>query len=203
MIIRRSVLAGGTLLVPVVARATDLRVRLTTEKGAIDIALFGERAPITVANFLRYLDAGRYGKSGSFYRTVRPKGDVNATPINVIQGGLRQPDAPDAGIAVEGTDRTGLTHLDGTVSMARMAPGWATPLATSEFFVCIGSAKGLDAGGARNADGQGFAAFGKVVAGMDVVRAIHQLPTGDEMAGTNWTGQMLRPPVRFLDARRL
>lgn len=208
MIGRRAVLAGGALLIPAAARAAGLGVRLRTELGEIDLDLAAEAAPKTVANFLRYVDRGLYARRGSFYRAVRPQGDVNGTPINVVQGGLFDPDPPFDGIRVETTRDTGLTHQDGTLSMARMAPGWATPLATSEFFVCIGDARGLDFGGARNADGQGFAAFGRVTRGMEVVGAIHQAPTGDgpadrNYAATNWKGQILERPVRITQAIRL
>jgi peptidyl-prolyl cis-trans isomerase A (cyclophilin A) len=93
-------------------------------------------------------------------------------------------------IALERTSKTGLLHRDGTVSMARGGPDTAT----SSFFVCLGDQPSLDAGGARNPDGQGFAAFGRVVAGMDVVRRIHQSPA---------QGETLTPPVRILSARRV
>jgi peptidyl-prolyl cis-trans isomerase A (cyclophilin A) len=209
MIVRRTVLAGAASLA-MASRAYafsmgagGVGVRLKTTAGDIDLELAAEQAPKTVANFLRYADQGLYARNGSFYRTVRPQGDVNATPINIIQGGLFDPNPPFDGIAIETTRDTGLTHVDGTLSMARKAPGWSTPLATSEFFVCIGDAKALDFGGARNADGQGFAAFGRVARGMEVVRAIHVMPTGAEMAGTIWAGQILHTPVRITGLQRL
>lgn len=203
---RRELLLAGFGLVAAGCRPTstarEVGVRIATPLGDIGLALFPERAPATVANFLRYLDGGHYA-AGSFYRTVKPRGDSNPVPINVIQGGILRDPAPFEGIEVETTRETGLSHVDGVVSMARMVPGWSTPLATSEFFICIGDNQALDAGGERNADGRGFAAFGRVAFGMDVVRAIHARPTGPGMEGTHWAGQMLETPVRFQDARRV
>ena len=192
--------AGIALAAGSAARAEDFRIRLATRIGDIDLEL-SDRAQMTVRNFLRHIADGEYRRA-SFYRTVRPAGDSNAIPIEVIQGGPRNPEAPFKGIPVETTLKTGLTHKAGTISMARMAPGWRTPLATTEFFICLGDSPGLDFGGARNPDGQGFAAFGQVTSGMEVVRAIHAMPTGDDMEGTTWAGQILTHPVIF-NARRL
>lgn len=172
------------------------RVAITTELGTIVVEVYPDRAPLTAANFLAYADRGIYdGGAASFYRTVRLDPDnqpANEVKIEVIQGGLGFEEQPGAlpPIAHETTEATGLAHLDGTVSMARDQPGSAS----SELFICVGDQPDLDFGGRRNPDGQGFAAFGRVVEGMEVVRAIHRHPAD---------GQMLDPPVAILGVRRI
>ncbi|MCA9289699.1 MAG: peptidylprolyl isomerase, partial [Phycisphaerales bacterium] len=177
---------------PEPATPAPVRVRMTTELGEIDFEIDLARAPGTAANFLRYVDAGRYD-GGRFHRTVRPDTEVRQdVPIEVVQGGVApgKSDADFAPIPLERTVATGLRHLDGTLSMARDGPDTAT----SDFFVCIGDQPLLDFGGARNPDGQGFAAFGRVVHGMEVVRAIQAAPAD---------GQSLAPPVTIRTVRRL
>jgi len=172
--------------------APPVRVELQTDKGAIEIEVDAAHAPRSAANFLRYVDAGRYD-GGRFHRTVtlgnQPQSPVK---IEVVQAGVppaqEKQDFPP--VALERTKDTGLLHKDGTVSMARAGPDTAT----SDFFICIGDQPALDFGGKRNPDGQGFAAFGRVVKGMDVVRKIQ--------AGAA-EGQSLKPPVRILRAKRL
>jgi len=173
------------------ARPGEVVVVIETERGQVQVAVDTQRAPKTAENFLRYVDAGHYD-GGVFHRTVtldnQPDKQVK---IEVIQGGV-DPARKGQGfgpIAIERTRDTGLRHLDGTLSMARDGPDTAT----SDFFLCIGAQASLDFGGARNPDGQGFAAFGRVLAGMDVVRAIQASPA---------EGQRLTPPVRILKARR-
>jgi peptidyl-prolyl cis-trans isomerase A (cyclophilin A) len=168
-----------------------VRVVLQTEKGDIELELDEARAPKTVRNFLMYLDAGLY-EGGVFHRTVKPDNQPNnAVKIEVIQGGINpaRQSEDKAPIALERTRDTGLKHLDGTVSMARDTPDTAT----SDFFICVGAQPELDFGGKRNPDGQGFGAFGRVVKGMDVVRAIQQAPASE---------QKLTPPVKILKALR-
>jgi peptidyl-prolyl cis-trans isomerase A (cyclophilin A) len=179
------------------AKPREVRVRLVTEKGAIIIALYPDLAPITVANFLAYADQGLM-KGGSFYRTVSPKNDNNPATISVIQGGLGDAGTHLAPITHETTKVTGLRHVDGVISMARDKPGSAT----SEFFICLGDNPALDYGGARNKDGQGFAAFGKVVKGMDVVRAIHDAPTVTKADDPYMKGQIIDKPVKILELSR-
>jgi peptidyl-prolyl cis-trans isomerase A (cyclophilin A) len=160
------------------------QVLFETDRGDIRAELYPQQAPATVANFLRYVDAQLFD-STTFYRVVRLDNQPNnAVKIEVIQGGIGFDDDPRPfpPIAHETTDRTGLRHRDGTLSMARNGPGTAS----SEFFICVGDQPALDFGGRRNPDGQGFAAFGRVVAGMPVVRTIQQQP--DSL-------QMLRTPV--------
>jgi peptidyl-prolyl cis-trans isomerase A (cyclophilin A) len=167
-------------------------VVMQTSLGAITLEIFVREAPVTAANFLRYVDEGRFA-GASFYRVVRMDNQPdNPVKIEVIQGGLGFDDRerPFPPIAHETTRRTGIRHLDGTLSMARNQPGSAS----SEFFICVGDQPELDFGGRRNPDSQGFAAFGRVTAGMDVIRKIHQLPA---------KGQMLVEPVRILSISRL
>lgn len=152
---------------------------MKTDLGDVVVKIYLEQAPVTAANFLRYVDEGRMVGS-AFYRVVRldnqPDNDII---IEVIQGGPgrqgRERQLP--AIEHETTQITGIKHLDGVISMARNEPGTAT----AEFFFCIGDQPSLDFGGMRNPDGQGFAAFGRIIKGMDVVKKIQQLePGGDQ-----------------------
>lgn len=166
-------------------------VIIETEAGAIDITLDDDQAPGTVANFLRYVDAGMYD-GGRFHRVVRLDNQPNdAIRIEVIQGGVNLERMTENGapIPLERTSETGLRHLDGTISMARFRPDSAV----SDFFICIGDQPELDFGGMRNPDGQGFAAFGQVTDGMDVVRTIQ--------AGTT-DSQTLIFPARIISVKR-
>jgi peptidyl-prolyl cis-trans isomerase A (cyclophilin A) len=179
------------------ARAGEVRVKMVTEKGTIVIALDLAHAPITAGNFLAYADKGLMN-GGSFYRTVSPRNDNNPATISVIQGGLGDGGARLAPIVHETTKATGLKHKDGVISMARNEPGSAT----SEFFICLGDNPALDYGGARNKDGQGFAAFGRVVEGTDVVRAIHAAATETRGDDPYMKGQIIKKPVRILELSR-
>ena len=167
------------------------RVALRTSLGEIVLEVDVVRAPVSARNFLRYVDAHRYD-GGAFHRTVTTSPDNqprSAVKIDVVQaGGAPGTDLPP--IPLERTRDTGLAHVDGAISMARDGPDTAT----SDFFVCVGAQPSLDHGGKRNPDGQGFAAFGRVVKGMDVVRRIHAAPA---------EGQSLHPPVPILEAVRL
>lgn len=167
------------------------QVLIATELGDIHVAIDLENAPITSANFLRYVDAGLFD-SACFYRVVRPDNQPkDSIRIAVIQGG-RYEKKETGGfppIAHETTEQTGIRHLNGVISMARWTPGTAT----SEFFICVGDQPDLDFGGKRNPDGQGFAAFGKVTTGMDVVMKIHAIEA---------PGQYLEKPVLIYSMRR-
>lgn len=191
---RRAVLIALTGPLIAAARDRSVRVKMVTEKGTIVLALYPDRAPITVANFLAYVDKGLMA-GATFYRTVSPRNDNNPATISVIQGGLGDAGQPLPPIAHETTKVSGIRHTDGVISMARDAPGSAT----SEFFICLGDNPALDYGGARNKDGQGFAAFGRVVEGMDVVRAIHAAPTAARADDPYMKGQMIEKPVRILE----
>jgi peptidyl-prolyl cis-trans isomerase A (cyclophilin A) len=164
-----------------------LLVVLETDLGKIEMEIDTQNAPVTSANFLDLVHHGFYD-GGVFHRTVTPKNQPdNKIKIEVIQGGpspkLSEKDRPP--IRLERTNGTGLRHKDGTISMARDGPDTAI----GDFFICIGDQPELDFGGHRNPDGQGFAAFGHVTKGMDVVRKIQQAPAD---------GQKLTPPIKIL-----
>lgn len=146
-------------------------VILETELGTFTIAVDEKNAPVTAANFLRYVDGG-YLNDATAYRIVTDTNEPQKpVKIEVVQWGYGVSDekpAPFPPIAHETNDKTGIKHKNMTVSMARFAPGSAA----SEFFICIGDQPELDFGGRRNADGQGFAAFGQVTEGEDTVRRI-------------------------------
>ena len=183
---------GGADSPPPPAAAEDpVRVVVETEMGTFELDVDVDRAPVTAENFLRYVDGGFYD-GGTFFRTVHADNQPDdSIRIAVVQGG-RNPDMEAESfppIPLERTSETGITHLDGTVSMARGGPDTAT----QSFFICMGAQPSLDFGGMRNRDGQGFAAFGRVVAGMDVVRAIHRAP---------YEAQQLTPPVQITRAYR-
>ncbi len=168
-----------TFLMVSCARETIIPISMETELGTIQLELYPDRAPITVSNFLRYVDENRY-EDLHFYRVVhmenQPDNDVK---IEVIQGGLGFDKHPMElpTIVHETTDKTGIRHLNGTLSMARLEPGTAS----SEIFICINDQPELDYSGKRNPDDQGFAAFGKVISGMDVIRKIQLLPETKQM----------------------
>jgi peptidyl-prolyl cis-trans isomerase A (cyclophilin A) len=192
ILIRRflpAVVAGLALATSAAAQVLP-RVIIETRLGNIEVEVDTIKAPITSANFLRYVDLGFY-RFGRFHRTVRDDNQPNnKVKIAVIQAGLdsfRVKDFPP--IALERTRVTGLSHKDGTISMARDGPDTAT----SEFFICLGDQKELDYGGKRNPDGQGFAAFGRVVLGMDVVAKIHR---------SSATSQRLMPPIAITNIVR-
>ncbi len=186
-------IVAATAIAAVVSSArpvaqSPVRVRVQTELGDIVMEIDAKRAPNTAANFLRYLNAGHYD-GGTFHRTVKMDNQPDSpVKIEVIQAGVN-PDRAKEGfppILLERTSVTGLRHTDGVISMAR---GQADS-ATSGWFICINDQPSLDYGGARNPDGQGFAAFGRVVQGMDVVRKIQQAPNTD--------AQRLTPPIKIL-----
>ena len=184
-------LAGAAVGPAPQAAAAAVRVIVETAVGEIELEIDVARAPNTAANFLKYVDAGLYD-GGRFHRTVRADNQPKDTiKIAVIQGAAdterRSSFLP--AIALERTNTTRVPHKDGTLSMARAGPDTAT----HGFFICVGDQPELDFGGRRNADGQGFAAFGRVVRGMDVVRAIHAAPAD---------GQTLTPPIAIRTVRR-
>ena len=168
-----------------------VRVLIRTELGDVEAELDPKRAPRTVANFLKYAD-GKFYDGGVFHRTVTPDNQPgNRVKIEVVQASINPASTRDEfpPIKLERTRDTKLRHRDGTISMARDGPDTAT----SDFFICVGDQPELDFGGKRNPDGQGFAAFGRVVKGMDVVRKIQAAPA---------RGQTLTPPVKILSVRR-
>jgi peptidyl-prolyl cis-trans isomerase A (cyclophilin A) len=173
------------------ARAEPVRVLIQTDRGDIELELDTEKAPITTANFLRYV-GGKFYDGGRFHRTVKADNQPdNKVKIEVIQAGINPDRMKDEfpPIKLERTRDTDLRHRDGTISMARDGPDTAT----SDFFICVGDQPELDFGGKRNPDGQGFAAFGRVVKGMDVVKMIQ---------ASKAEGQTLKPQVRIVRVTR-
>jgi peptidyl-prolyl cis-trans isomerase A (cyclophilin A) len=172
-------------------------VVIETEKGAIEIEVDTVRAPSTAANFLKYVD-GRFYDGGIVNRAVRPDNTIrHDVEIQVIQFQIDPARSKEQfpPIALERTSVTGLKHVNGAVSMARSGPDTAT----ASFSIAIGDQPELDFGGKRNADGQGFAAFGRVLRGMEVVRAIQASPTGK---GGAYGTETLDPPIKILKAYR-
>jgi peptidyl-prolyl cis-trans isomerase A (cyclophilin A) len=190
---RRTLLRSPLIALPLLAQQDAsmgrVVVRFETELGDIEVALSGDRAPVTVRNFLRYADAGLYN-GGVFHRTVKTSKGSRADnqpqspiKIDVVQGGINPAQRVSyEPIPLERTSKTGLRHIDGAISMARSGPDTAT----SDFFFCIGDQPELDFGGKRNPDGQGFAAFGLVLKGKGVLDRIQNSPA---------EGQRLKPPV--------
>lgn len=168
-----------------------VRVRIVTSEGPIVVALDPRRAPLTTANFLAYVDDGRLDGT-RFYRASRRRA---APRFGFVQGGI-DTDARRAldPVALEPTTRTGIRHLDATISMARNSREGS---ATGNFFITVGAIPDMDARG----DYAGYAAFGRVVAGMDTVRRILAKPTGG--GSDAMKGQMILDPVRLIAARRL
>ncbi|MBS1701060.1 MAG: peptidylprolyl isomerase [Armatimonadetes bacterium] len=180
----------GLLLVPFALPSAKPKVVIETTLGDITVELEPDKAPVTTKNFLRYVDAGRY-EDARFHRTVTMDNQPDKKiKIEVIQGGVNpkfeKMDYP--AIKLERTNKTGLKHLDGTISMARDG----ADTATSDFFICIGDQPELDFGGKRNPDGQGFAAFGHVVKGMEIVKKIQGQPSKE---------QSLTPPITIKNIR--
>ncbi|MDB5688169.1 MAG: cyclophilin type peptidyl-prolyl cis-trans isomerase [Sphingomonas bacterium] len=182
-----------TVDAPAAPRAGGLvRVRLETSAGPIVVAVDVRRAPITAGNFLRYVDEKRLDGT-TFYRAARSR---NNPKSGLVQGGNNHKVSRSlAPIAHEPTSRTGLRHVDGTLSMARNAPGSAM----GDFFITVGAAKYLDA----RPGYPGYAAFGHVVSGMDVVGRILALPTYPGGYSIETMGQSIRRPVRIVAARRV
>ncbi len=169
-------------------------IEIQTKLGGIEVELYPDKAPKTVAAFLSYIDSGFY-KNASFYRVLNQDNQPSdAFKAELIQGGLFQSNykrfASIPGIEHETTKQTGVLHTDGAISLARLAPGTAS----TEFFICIGDQPGFDYGGENNPDKQGYAAFGKVVKGMNIVRIIYNRPEDD---------QDFHPPVAIFDIVRL
>ena len=173
-------------------------VVLATELGDIVIEVYTARAPHSARSFLDFVDAGLY-EGATFYRTVMPENDKGEPPISVIQGGLDDDSNTMSPVPHETTQDTGILHTDGIVSLARTEPGTANAAA---FFICIGDQPGLDFGAKRNPDGLGFAAFGKVTTGMDVVLAIHQREALGPSDSDYTKGQMITRPVLIKSASR-
>ncbi|HZL10466.1 MAG TPA: peptidylprolyl isomerase [Prolixibacteraceae bacterium] len=181
------VLANFLLLSSFAQKTVNCEIK--TSMGNIQIELYPEKAPQTVANFLKYVDHQLYDGT-SFYRVCTPENEKERTiQIQVIQGGEISKAKLFEPISLETTKQTGIHHLNGTLSMARDTPNSAT----SSFFICIKNQPELDYAGKRNSDGQGFAAFGKVTSGMKVVRKIQAQKESE---------QYLIDPVKIFTIRR-
>jgi peptidyl-prolyl cis-trans isomerase A (cyclophilin A) len=195
---RRELLAAGGALAawPAAAQPAPVRVNLETGAGRIVLELYPDKAPLTAANFLRYVDRKLYDGS-TIYRAVRAPG---LPEPGLIQGGLKNdPKKLLPPVAHESTTQTGILHKDGAISLARREQGSAT----SDYFICVGDAPYLDANPSQPGDNAGFAAFGRVVEGMDVARKILAMPTSPTEGSAEMKGQMLEPPVPIATARRV
>ncbi|MBE7171997.1 MAG: peptidylprolyl isomerase [Williamsia sp.] len=168
-------------------------VIIETKFGKIEAELYPQQAPKTVGAFLSYVDSGFY-KNSLFYRVLNDGNQPSdAYKAELIQGGIWRSNYKKSqtikGVPHESTAQTHILHKDGVLSLARLEPGTGT----TEFFICIGDQSGLDFGGENNPDGQGYAAFGKVVKGMDIVERIHRQPDQN---------QTLYPPVAIYNITR-
>lgn len=156
------------IICTILSCSKTIHCKIKTTEGPIKIELYPNKAPITVANFLKYVDAGLYTNS-SFFRVTTAENEITRDiKIEVIQGGNLPKGKDYDPIEIETTEKTGILHENGTLSMARSEPNTAT----SSFFICINAQPALDYAGKRNPDGYGFAAFGKVTKGMDIVKKI-------------------------------
>lgn len=166
---------------------------IKTNLGNVEAELYPDKAPKTVAAFLSYVDSGFY-KNSSFYRVLFIEAMASDYNTGIIQGGIWQSNNKKAiglsGIVHEPPKQTGLSHTAGTLSLARSTPGTAN----SEFFICVGDQTGYDSSKNYNPDGLGFAAFGRVISGMDIVRQIHKQPAN---------GQSYTRPITILNIERL
>jgi peptidyl-prolyl cis-trans isomerase A (cyclophilin A) len=196
MLTKRTLLALALSLAaaPAFAQAPNPRVKMHTPQGDITIELYADKAPITVRNFLHYVDTHRLD-GATFYRSSTPPGE-KAFDYGILQGGLQSdPKKVFAPIAHESTAKTGLSHTDGTISMTRYAPGTAT----ADFSICVGDQTYLDA----SPKDPGYAAFGRVVDGMDVVKKILAMPRDPAKGVGVMKGEMLAHPTPILTVRRV
>jgi peptidyl-prolyl cis-trans isomerase A (cyclophilin A) len=178
---------------PAPSSPTDVRVALDTSAGRIVVAVHADKAPVTAANFLKYVDQRRFDGT-VFYR------GVGATDYGFVQGGAQNdPKRILPPIKHEPTNQTGLSHDDGALSMARYAPGSAT----GDFFIVLGKMPAMDAQPQAAGDNQGFAVFAHVVEGMDVVKTILASPKSPTAGEGVMKGQMLADPVKIITARRV
>jgi len=199
---KRRVFLGGMAAVAAAPAAAQtgatqspVRVKLDTAEGPILLELYPDKAPITAGNFLRYVDEKRFD-GATFYRASKVP---NAPEFGLVQGGVQNdPARVLKPIAHEPTTKTGLSHTNGAISMGRTSPGTAT----SDFFICVGDMTYMDANPSQPGDNLGFAAFGKVVEGMDTVQKILAAPTSPTAGEGVMKGEMLAKPVKIITARR-
>ena len=182
-----------------VPKPATVKVSLVTSEGAILLELEKDRAPITTKNFLRYVNAKRLDNA-SFYRAVGQVGAPGGFEYGLAQGGVKyDPKKLFPPIAHEPTSKTGLSHTDGAISMARNAPGTAS----GDWFIVLGPMTSMDANSAAAGDNQGYAVFGHVVEGMDVIRKIIAAPRSPTLGEGVMKGQMLAPTIKIISARRV
>lgn len=188
-----------TAVAPAPKPAT-VKVSLLTSEGPILLEIETERAPITAKNFLRYVDAKRLDNA-AFYRSVGQIGGANGIPdYGFAQGGVQyNPKKLFPPIAHEPTTKTGLSHTDGAISMARLAPGTAN----GDWFIIVGDMKSMDANPAAPGDNLGYAVFGRVIEGMDVVKKIVMAPKSPTLGEGVMKGQMLSPTIKIISAKRV
>jgi len=188
-----TLLAAMLAMVLQAAPPPPVVVVFETALGNFEVAVDVAHAPVTGANFLKYVDDGAYN-GGGFHRSVRPDTETRTDdPIEIVQASAARGSRRYPAIPLERTSVTGLKHLAGTISYGRAGPDTAT----SDFFICLTDTPALDFGGKRNADGQGFGAFGQVVAGLDVIKKIQMSPTQ-----TEGNKQTLKPQIVILKAYR-
>ena len=174
-----------------------VQIALTTELGVFTLELDHKHAPITTENFVAYVDQHRFDGT-AFYRAMRlPWGDA---PNGLVQGGTaNDPKRILKPIAHEPTTQTGISHKAWTISMARYDPGTAT----GDFSIMIGDQPGLDADPKASGDNAGYAAFGRVIGGQDVVLKIYNAPTDPQKGEGAMRGQMIAAPIKIVSAKRL
>ena len=194
----RGLMICGLVFLSACAKEKTAFVVLETDLGNIEIQLYSDRAPLSTEDFLYYVDNDLYDGQG-FYRVVRPQTDPRGQGMEIIQGGRLSLESVTAHIDHETTQMSGLSHIDGAVSLARDEPGTGS---AAYFFISIGDNKMLDFGGSRNPDGQGYAVFGQVMKGMDVVRAIQLQEAAGASENPATQGQFLTHPVIIRKARR-
>lgn len=176
------------------AAVQAVSVVMHTSLGDIQVALDPQRAPLTVANFLRYVDAKRFDNA-TFYRAVKVGLD---DMYGMVQGGIKgDPKKVFKPIAHESPSTTGLSHVDGAISMARTDPGTAT----ADFFFVIGDLTALD--GKADGTDPGYAVFGRVAQGMEILKRILVLPRSEDVGDGSMRGQMLAEPVKILSIQRI
>lgn len=182
---------------PPPAVSTNPKVVISTAQGDITVELFVDKAPITAKNYLKYVDRKLYD-GATFYRASKPPGQA-ANDYGTVQGGLQNdPKKVLPPIAHESTLKTGILHKDGVISMGRHAPGTAQ----ADWFICVGDMSYLDAD-PKDPKNPGFAAFGHVVSGMDVVQKILGMPTDPNRGEGAMKGEMLVKPVKIVSIRRV
>jgi peptidyl-prolyl cis-trans isomerase A (cyclophilin A) len=188
---------GAAAALPAKADAGLVRIKMVTGKGSIVLDLDAEHAPLTVKNFLRYVDLKKLDNN-VFYRAMPNGNDANGNPRGLIQGGDSRRALPP--VKLEPTSQTGLSNVDGTITLVR---GKERDSGRGDFFICVGDMTFLNAGGGSTGDDLGYAAFGHVVEGMDVVRAIFTSPVSATEGEGSMKGEMLSPRIPILTTRRV